>query len=196
MLSELNANRWAQPWREITPENIHMQLVTYNSYNQTEGKSNFNYFSPFFKALHLREYEDIIPVVEIYSLLALCSAANRAFGTCSQAFIKLESLESLDPQQQQLYEDLALEIFTRHNPKDNRTLELDRSSEGCVHAKRQTPLGECFYMISIKIWSSSMSDQSKTVFNECIVPSNLKMDIDDSYTVTPQFVSVASNIEL
>lgn len=41
-----------------------------------------------------------------------------------------------------------------------------------------------------------MSDQSKTVFNECIVPSNLKMDIDDSYTVTPQFVSVASNIEL
>ncbi|XP_023129975.2 WD repeat-containing protein 35 isoform X1 [Amphiprion ocellaris] len=81
-------------------------------------------------ALHLREYEDVIPAVEIYSLLAICSAASRAFGTCSQAFIKLESLESLDAEQRQLYEDLALEIFTKHTPKDSRMLELDRSSEG------------------------------------------------------------------
>ncbi|TKS86180.1 WD repeat-containing protein 35 [Collichthys lucidus] len=81
-------------------------------------------------ALHLREYEDIIPVVEIYSLLAICATSNRAFGTCSQAFIKLESLESLDPEQRQLYEDLALEIFTKHTPKDSRAVELDRSSEG------------------------------------------------------------------
>ncbi|XP_070776290.1 WD repeat-containing protein 35 isoform X1 [Enoplosus armatus] len=81
-------------------------------------------------ALHLREYEDIIPAVEIYSLLAICSAANRAFGTCSQAFIKLESLDSLNPEQRQLYEDLALEIFTKHTPKDSRMMELDISSEG------------------------------------------------------------------
>lgn len=74
-------------------------------------------------------------MVEIYSLLALCAAVNRAFGTCSQAFIKLESLESLDPGQQQLYEDLALEIFTRHPPKDSRVLERRRSSVGCVQAK-------------------------------------------------------------
>lgn len=82
------------------------------------------------EGLHLREYEDIIPGVDIYSLLAICSITNRAFGTCSQAFIKLESLESLDPEQRQLYEDLALEIFTRYTPKDSRPLELDRSLEG------------------------------------------------------------------
>ncbi|MED6241180.1 WD repeat-containing protein 35 [Ataeniobius toweri] len=81
-------------------------------------------------ALHLREYEDVIPAVEIYSLLALCSAANRAFGTCSKAFIKLESLESLSPEQRQLYEDLALQIFTRHPPKDSRVLRADGSLEG------------------------------------------------------------------
>lgn len=92
----------------------------------------FFFFISFNKALYLREYEDIIPVVEIYSLLALCAAVNRAFGTCSQAFIKLESLESLDAGQQQLYEGLALEIFTRHPPKDGRSLERRRSSEGCV----------------------------------------------------------------
>uniref|UniRef100_A0A667ZDV6 WD repeat-containing protein 35 n=1 Tax=Myripristis murdjan TaxID=586833 RepID=A0A667ZDV6_9TELE len=81
-------------------------------------------------ALHLRDYEDIIPAVEIYSLLAICSSASRAFGTCSRAFIKLESLESLDAEQRQMYEDLALEIFTKHNPKDNRPVELDSSPEG------------------------------------------------------------------
>ncbi|XP_076841795.1 WD repeat-containing protein 35 isoform X1 [Brachyhypopomus gauderio] len=74
-------------------------------------------------ALHLRDYEDIIPPVEIYSLLAVCSSASRAFGTCSRAFIKLESLESLSPEQRQLYEDLALQIFTKHSPKDKSPLD-------------------------------------------------------------------------
>ncbi|XP_029586677.1 WD repeat-containing protein 35 isoform X1 [Salmo trutta] len=81
-------------------------------------------------ALHLRDYEDIIPAVEIYSLLAICSSANRAFSTCSRAFIKLESLESLSPEQRQLYEDLALEIFTKHSPKNNHMSGLDSAPEG------------------------------------------------------------------
>ncbi|KAM7334874.1 hypothetical protein ACRRTK_005351 [Alexandromys fortis] len=81
-------------------------------------------------ALHLRDYEDIIPSVEIYSLLALCACASRAFGTCSKAFIKLESLETLSAEQKQQYEDLALEIFTKHMPKDNRKSELNSLLEG------------------------------------------------------------------
>lgn len=80
-----------------------------------------------FTALHLREYEDIIPAVEIYSLLAVCAASSRAFGTCSRAFIKLESLEGQSPEQQQLYKDLALEIFTKHAPKDSRMVGADLS---------------------------------------------------------------------
>uniref|UniRef100_A0A8C3R2W5 WD repeat-containing protein 35 n=1 Tax=Cyanoderma ruficeps TaxID=181631 RepID=A0A8C3R2W5_9PASS len=76
-------------------------------------------------ALHLRDYEDIIPAVEIYSLLALCACANRAFYTCSKAFVKLESLETLKPEQRQQYEDLALEIFTRYSPKYKKTPDLD-----------------------------------------------------------------------
>ncbi|RMC17193.1 hypothetical protein DUI87_05770 [Hirundo rustica rustica] len=76
-------------------------------------------------ALHLRDYEDIIPAVEIYSLLALCACANRAFYTCSKAFVKLESLETLKPEQRQQYEDLALEIFTRYSPNYKKTPDLD-----------------------------------------------------------------------
>ncbi|XP_010085489.1 PREDICTED: WD repeat-containing protein 35-like [Pterocles gutturalis] len=76
-------------------------------------------------ALHLRDYEDIIPAVEIYSLLALCACANRVFDVCSKAFVKLESLETLRPEQRQQYEDLALEIFTRHCPRSNKKSDLD-----------------------------------------------------------------------
>jgi hypothetical protein len=46
-------------------------------------------------ALHLREYEDILETEDIYCILALASCANRAFGTCSKAFIRLESLEKV-----------------------------------------------------------------------------------------------------
>ena len=45
--------------------------------------------------------------------LALASCANKAFGTASKAFIKLESLESLTEEQRQQYEELALDVFTK-----------------------------------------------------------------------------------
>ena len=72
-------------------------------------------------ALHLRDYEDILNQEDIYSLLALSSCANRAFGTTSRAFIKLESLEELSPQQRDEYEELAMDIFVKHAPKDSRS---------------------------------------------------------------------------
>ncbi|WAR17526.1 WDR35-like protein [Mya arenaria] len=64
-------------------------------------------------ALGLRDYEDVLDPADIYSLLALTSTANRAFRICSNAFIKLETLETLTPDHRQQYEELALEIFTK-----------------------------------------------------------------------------------
>merc|ERR1719510_2698737 len=75
-------------------------------------------------ALHLRDYEDILSQQDIYSLLALSSCANRAFGTTSRAFIKLESLEELSPQQRDEYEELAMDIFVKHAPNDSRLGEF------------------------------------------------------------------------
>ncbi|XP_070533961.1 WD repeat-containing protein 35-like isoform X2 [Ptychodera flava] len=79
-------------------------------------------------ALHLREYEDIIDPVDIYSLLGLAACANRAFGTCSKAFIKLESLETITTEHRQQYEELALDIFTKHSPKDTRANKAECTS--------------------------------------------------------------------
>ena len=64
-----------------------------------------------------REYEDILNNEDIYSLLALSSCANRAFGTCSKAFIKLEALEELSEEEREDYQELAMDIFVKYSPK-------------------------------------------------------------------------------
>ena len=78
-------------------------------------------------ALHLREYEDVLNNEDIYSLLALASCANRAFGTCSKAFIKLESLEELTEQEREEYQELAMDIFVKYSPKVKMLLEIDKA---------------------------------------------------------------------
>lgn len=76
-------------------------------------------------ALHLRDYEDVLNVEDIYCLLALTSCADRSFGTCSKAFIKLESLDTIPEQRRIEYEELAVNIFSQHEPEDARTDRID-----------------------------------------------------------------------
>jgi len=72
-------------------------------------------------SLALRDYDDLLNAEDVYCLLALSSCANRAFGTCSKAFIKLESLEELTEEQRMEYEELAMNIFIKQAPKDSRS---------------------------------------------------------------------------
>ena len=61
------------------------------------------------QAICLPEYEDILPVADVYCLLALCSSSAGAFAVCSKAFIKLESLVEGGA----AYQDLAMELFVK-----------------------------------------------------------------------------------
>ncbi|KAJ3091801.1 WD repeat-containing protein 35 [Quaeritorhiza haematococci] len=71
-------------------------------------------------ALHLREYEDVIEPKTIYSLLALVSLHNKQLGTCSKAFIKLESLPDGSDEEREMFENLALSIFTKYGQNQIR----------------------------------------------------------------------------
>jgi len=46
-------------------------------------------------ALHLQQYENILPAETIYCIIALAACSNKAFSTCSKAFIRLEALEEV-----------------------------------------------------------------------------------------------------
>ncbi|CAG0916326.1 unnamed protein product [Notodromas monacha] len=85
-------------------------------------------------ALVVRGYEDFLPSEDVYCLLALSSCANRAFQTCSRAFIKLESLKEVDPTERTAYEDLAMDIFVKYNPKDSRSARAE-----CPHCDTRMP---------------------------------------------------------
>lgn len=71
-------------------------------------------------SIRLRDYEDVLDVEKIYALIALTSCADRSFGSCSKAFIKLEGLENIAEHKRQEYEELAVTIFSRYDPKDSK----------------------------------------------------------------------------
>ncbi|GAB5366413.1 hypothetical protein AAMO2058_001141600 [Amorphochlora amoebiformis] len=83
-------------------------------------------------ALQLEKYEDVVDPKDIYSLIALAAYSNRFFGQCSRAFIRLESLETLTEDEKEKYKDLAISIFTKHEPKDPVT--RDTKCPICGHA--------------------------------------------------------------
>ncbi|XP_042220556.1 WD repeat-containing protein 35-like isoform X2 [Homarus americanus] len=78
--------------------------------------------------LHLREYDGLLDPEDIYALLALASCANRAFATCSRAFIKLEALPEISKVKREAYEDLAMNIFMKYSPKDSRSNRAECTS--------------------------------------------------------------------
>jgi len=71
-------------------------------------------------ALNLVDYEEFISAEKIHSLIAIASASNRSFAVCSQSFIKLENLEEISEENRNCYHKLATEIFSKHDPRDQR----------------------------------------------------------------------------
>merc|ERR1712224_75933 len=69
-------------------------------------------------ALRLAEYEDILDIQTIYSIIALTTYYNKCFMQCSKAFIKLEASSDVAEEFQTKCGDLALRIFTRNPPRD------------------------------------------------------------------------------
>jgi len=74
------------------------------------------------------EYEDIVPVLTIYSLLALVAHQLKAIKICSKAFVKLLSLPDLTLQDRKKFEDLGFSIFTMKNP-----IDYDWEILKCIH---------------------------------------------------------------
>lgn len=94
-------------------------------------------------SIRLRDYEDVLNVEKIYSLIALASCADRSFGTCCKAFIKLESLESINEVKRQEYEELAVSILSRYDPKDTKMDQIPCFACETLAADWQTSCNNC-----------------------------------------------------
>lgn len=81
----------------------------------------------------------VIGVQETASLIALTSFYNKHYGTCSKAFINLESQKGLPQAVLDKYIELGVNIFSRHPPQDpdSKALPLlDTSRMACVASGR------------------------------------------------------------
>lgn len=115
-------------------------------------------------ALRLREYEDILNTEDIYCLLGLSSCINRAFATCSRAFIKLEALEKITESKREDYEELALTIFTKYSPKDSKNSKAE-----CVNCETLVPDWCC------------ACPNCGTRFPGCVISGKPLMDLANSW---------------
>ncbi|CAG0905254.1 unnamed protein product, partial [Cyprideis torosa] len=107
-----NLSLLENPWRGA--EAYHLYLLAQNQLYEGYVDAAMR------TSLVLRDYEGVIPAENVYCLLALSACANRAFATCSKAFIKLESLPDIEVSQSQVHEELAMDIFVKYVPKDSR----------------------------------------------------------------------------
>eukprot|EP00753_Platysulcus_tardus_P015766 PLAT5272.2.p1 GENE.PLAT5272.2~~PLAT5272.2.p1 ORF type:complete len:1194 (+),score=710.47 PLAT5272.2:43-3624(+) len=100
-------------------------------------------------ALRLQEYDDILDAKDIYSLIALTAHYNSHFGQCSDAFVKLESLDSLDDKEREAYAQLALTIFMSNPPVDPAKRAVDCPRPGCIGRVQSwyTKCLECNYKL-------------------------------------------------
>ena len=66
----------------------------------------------------LADYDDILDPEMVFSLIALTSFHNQMYGTCSNAFMRLEQLENVTQDRRDAYQALAFKIFTRYASKN------------------------------------------------------------------------------
>lgn len=71
---------------------------------------------------------------DVYALVALATFYNKFYGQCSKAFVKLESLPTLRPDQRDAYGALAVNIFLQHPPVDTRVVKETREKKPGVAA--------------------------------------------------------------
>ncbi|KAJ1483542.1 hypothetical protein T484DRAFT_1799862, partial [Baffinella frigidus] len=57
------------------------------------------------------DYTDILDPRDVHSLLAIAAFHNQMYAKCSQAFMRLEQLESLSPDRREAFQDLAFKVM-------------------------------------------------------------------------------------
>ena len=88
-------------------------------FNKLKQLYRGEYHSALKTAIRLVEYELEINKKKIYSLLTLAGYYARNYRECSRALVKLESMEGLSEQELSQYEQIAVEIFTKHPPDES-----------------------------------------------------------------------------
>jgi WD repeat-containing protein 35 len=90
-----------------------------------------NYHAAVKTALRLVQYEKELDAKEVYRLIALSSFLNRSYKECSKALVKLENLQGLTKDEQEKYQELAISVFTKQEPKNESEAMVKCPGKNC-----------------------------------------------------------------
>ena len=114
-------------------------------------------------AFKVAEYEDILDMKEVYSLIALTAYYAGHHEKCSIAFMKLESLECCTESEREAYSDLSMDLFSKIEPVDPEPSSKSRSNSCPV----------CHIGISV---DSSSCSKCRRTFQSCVKTGALIID--------------------
>ncbi|CAH8435334.1 unnamed protein product [Heterobilharzia americana] len=121
-----------QPWRGAKAYH-YMMLAEKQLYAGSVNRA-------FRTAQLLKDYEDILNPYKIYSLIALCSIYAKNFATCSKAFIKLENLTDISQGEHHAIKELALDIFSKHQPTNEQTTPAFPEMDSMLESEAKIPV--------------------------------------------------------
>ncbi len=93
---------------------------------------NRNYTAALKTAIRLIEYEKELTTRVVYSLVALAAAYSGVYSECSKAFVKLENMEGLTPEEKDKYEGIAVAVFSKRPPtEEKKAAALNCPAKAC-----------------------------------------------------------------
>lgn len=81
--------------------------------------------------MRLVQYEKELDAKEVYRLIALNALMNKSFKECSNALSKLENLPKISKEEKEQYEELAIAIFTKCDPKNSEETKIKCPGKDC-----------------------------------------------------------------
>ena len=153
-LSNVNDKQLNNPWKGA--EAYHFYMLCQSQLYQN------NYKEALKTALRLVLYEKELGSKQVYQLIALASFLNKNYKFCSKALSTLEQLPSLTKTQRQSFKDLAVNIFTRYEPKNRNENMIICPSKNCGSSISE-------YSISCNFCGSNFSPcvvSGQSIFNK------------------------------
>ena len=153
-LSNVNDKQLNNPWKGA--EAYHFYMLCQSQLYQNRYKEALK------TALRLVLYEKELGSKQVYQLIALTSFLNQNYKDCSKALSTLEQLPSLTKSQRQNFKDLAVNIFTKYEPKNHNEKNIICPSKNCG-----AEISE--YAISCKVCGSNFSPcvvSGQSIFNK------------------------------
>lgn len=83
-------------------------------------------------AIRLIEYEKDLTTKVVYSLVAIAAGYSGMWNECSKAFVKLENMDGISPEDKEMYESMAIALFSKRPPGEDRKTIINCPGKTCT----------------------------------------------------------------